>query len=514
MTGTQISRAPLDAGAPRVSDSTMRRGADAETWPERRTSIRVLAGRALLLAALVAIVSTRGAVSYVALSGTLLLVGSALFLGALSPPSETRALRSFRFALLLAGGFVAYVLLQSWSAPGNPVANPLWSTVARLVSPSGGAISVDPAATRDAALLLVSPFVFYAAALALFPRDEGALRLLSWLAAFGVLFALFGIAQIAFFPHSLLLTGKTAYLDSLTGVFVNRNTAGTFLGIASLILITLAVSMLPRHRGGGHHAGSVPTGPLGAWQGSRRLPVLVLSVVLVLAALFLTRSRGAVLSTAVAFVAVLPFLILSGGRFSAGSEAASGSRSGFPWRAVIVFGAVALAVLAVAGLFGGLTLQRMDARGFDEARLCLYWSALDAFGQNWRFGTGFGTFASVFPIYRLSGCGAPMDVILRAHNFYLEGLVGLGVGFVPVLLLGYAHVLANLGRGLRHRRRLRGVPLLALGAVLLVTLHGLVDFSLQIPGMAAYFATYLAAATTISLGRGGNGRRRTSVAGR
>ncbi len=42
---------------------------------------------------------------------------------------------------------------------------------------------------------------------------------------------------------------------------------------------------------------------------------------------------------------------------------------------------------------------------------------------------------------------------------------------------------------------------MALGAMVLVGLHGLVDFSLQIPGMAAYFATYLAAATTISLGR-------------
>ncbi|WP_168990572.1 O-antigen ligase family protein [Aureimonas flava] len=450
----------------------------------------MLAGRALLLVALVVCVALRGAVSPVALLGALLLAGTALLLGSLSPPAEARTFRSFRLALVMAGGLAAFLLLQSWSFVGNPLANPLWSFVSRLAGIPGGAVSVDPAATLDAAFLLVSPFVFYAAALALFPRDEGALRLLFWLGAFGVAFALFGIAQVAFFPRRLLLVEKTDYLDSLTSVFVNRNTAGTFLGVASLIVATLAVRALPR-RGGERH---MPTPRAGerrpaAWP-------LVLAAFVVLIALFLTRSRGALLSTMVAVIAVAPFLILDRNGRSRTAHPAS-------WRrALLAFGTVALAVLLVAGLFGGLTIYRMEVHGVDGVRLCLYWSALDAFGQNWRFGAGFGTFASVFPMHRTAGCVSPTDVILRAHNVYIEGLVGLGVGFVPVLLLGYAHVLANLVRGLRQRRRLRAVPLLALGAVILVSLHGLVDFSVQIPGMAAYLATYLAAATTISLGRG------------
>ncbi|WP_294645456.1 O-antigen ligase family protein [uncultured Aureimonas sp.] len=465
---------------------------------QRRTPRPTLLGRALLIAALAVCIGSRGAVSYSALLVTLVLAGAALFVGALSPPAEARIRRSLHAALLMAVALVAYVLFQSWSFEGNPFANPLWSAVDRLVGPIGGAVSVDPAATRDAVFLLILPFVLYGAGLSLYQTDEGALKLLTWLGAFGLAFAVFGIAQVAFFPDSLLLTAKTAYLDSLTGVFVNRNTAGSLLGVASLILATLAVLALPRDRRGRFSIWSLISDPGLPSERSRRVMAWLLAAFVVLLALFLTKSRGALVSTSIAFVAVLPFLWLDGSRASGGP---AGARPLTLRRVLLAYGVVALVVLVVGGLFGGLTIQRMATRGIDDVRLCLYWSALDAFGQNWRFGTGFATFASVFPIYRPPDCGAPWDVFLRAHNIYLEGLVGLGIVFVPVLFLGCLHIVANLLRGLRDRRRMRVVPLMALGAMVLVGLHGLVDFSLQIPGMAAYFATYLAAATTISLGR-------------
>ncbi len=153
----------------------------------------------------------------------------------------------------------------------------------------------------------------------------------------------------------------------------------------------------------------------------------------------------------------------------------------------------------------------MATQGVDEARLCVYASTLKAIGENWRFGTGFGTFESVFPIYREAGCGSFGSIFLRAHNIYLEGALGLGAVFAPILIGGLAHVIGNLRHGIRRRRRMRLASTLGLGAVALVALHGLVDFSLQIPGMAAYFAAYLAAVTTISLGGGASGRSTKSA---
>jgi O-antigen ligase len=77
-----------------------------------------------------------------------------------------------------------------------------------------------------------------------------------------------------------------------------------------------------------------------------------------------------------------------------------------------------------------------------------------------------------------------------AHNTYLEHLVELGVPATlfyagPLLLFGYCL------RGLFVRRRDQLFPLVAVGATVLVALHALVDFSLQIPAVAVTYAALL-----------------------
>ena len=42
---------------------------------------------------------------------------------------------------------------------------------------------------------------------------------------------------------------------------------------------------------------------------------------------------------------------------------------------------------------------------------------------------------------------------------------------------------------------------MGLAALILASLHSVVDFSLQIPGLAVYFAAIMAATVTVSLGR-------------
>jgi len=53
------------------------------------------------------------------------------------------------------------------------------------------------------------------------------------------------------------------------------------------------------------------------------------------------------------------------------------------------------------------------------------------------------------------------------------------------------------------RHRLRFLPVGGLAALVLVTLHAIVDFSLQIPGVAIYVASAIAAAVAAALGRAG-----------
>jgi O-antigen ligase len=125
-----------------------------------------------------------------------------------------------------------------------------------------------------------------------------------------------------------------------------------------------------------------------------------------------------------------------------------------------------------------------------------------AIRDNAILGAGFGTFQDVFPVYRDSACAGVRGVWERAHNVFLEGWLGLGAPFLVALAIGYAVLIGVFVHGARKRRRLRFAPIIGLAALVLATLHSIVDFSLQIPGFMVYFAAATAAAATISLGRG------------
>ncbi|MBB4338799.1 O-antigen ligase [Rhizobium leguminosarum] len=106
----------------------------------------------------------------------------------------------------------------------------------------------------------------------------------------------------------------------------------------------------------------------------------------------------------------------------------------------------------------------------------------------------------MFSAYRDPACGI-FGIFDRAHNFYLEGFLGLGILFPITAVLTFSVLARVFWRGLAQRRRLRHYVLLGLAATVLVALHAAVDFSLQIPGFAVFYAAFLSAVVAISLGR-------------
>jgi hypothetical protein len=86
-----------------------------------------------------------------------------------------------------------------------------------------------------------------------------------------------------------------------------------------------------------------------------------------------------------------------------------------------------------------------------------------------------------------------------AHSVFLEAWLSLGVAFPVVLAIIYYQLIKTYAYGYRQRQRFRFVPLASLGILALLTLHSLVDFSLQIPGMAVVAALILGASATVSL---------------
>jgi hypothetical protein len=73
------------------------------------------------------------------------------------------------------------------------------------------------------------------------------------------------------------------------------------------------------------------------------------------------------------------------------------------------------------------------------------------------------------------------------------------VAFFVCLAVIYYQLIKSYSAGLLNRRQYRFVPLVSLCIVLLLTLHSLVDFSLQIPGLAVVAAIVLSAGAGVSL---------------
>ncbi len=121
----------------------------------------------------------------------------------------------------------------------------------------------------------------------------------------------------------------------------------------------------------------------------------------------------------------------------------------------------------------------------------IYRRTFDAIGDNPWLGTGFGTFADAFRLYRTQEIPHPFG---EAHNTYLETVMELGLpaGIALMAAVGSLAILCLLG--LIRRRRGLLTPAVGLATSVLLGLHALVDFSLQNPSVASLYALILGGA--------------------
>jgi O-antigen ligase len=457
----------------------------------------------LFLVALALTVIAYGSVEVVPLNLAVLVFALLAGISALDPVGTAvgrlQALTVVTLACLLI--FCAIQILPV----GGDLANRAWKPINDLVNPVQGTISVAPEMTIDALPSLALPFLVFVAALAFFRGDEGGMRLWRALAYFGTGCAAFGIVQELLLPEQLLFVQKRFYVGSLTATFVNRNSAGTFFGIALLLNLGLLFFHLRKV-----NTTSFVKRLLSldlSWRDKYSLLLFhVLSFLIVSVALFLTQSRGAVGATFVA--AVVAVTIMSLRQLTAAEPAYQ--RKGLRRYAALI-GSI-LVIVGLFALFAGRSVYRMEAQGTGDPRRCIFAATVEAIEDHPLLGTGFGTFQEVFPAYRDPECAGIFGVWDRAHNFFLEGYLGLGVPFAIAAAMGYIILLSVFFIGMRNRRKYRFVPVMGFSVLILVSLHSIVDFSLQIPGVGVYFAAAIASAATISLGRSQRGLERNSHA--
>ena len=212
-------------------------------------------------------------------------------------------------------------------------------------------------------------------------------------------------------------------------------------------------------------------------------PRVVLAIFLLLpmiVALLLARSRGGVFS-----VALTACLYLGLQALHIGSPEARRR-----WRRVLAAG-VPL-VLCVAGILGYIVWFGEDVPAASRVepsfatRVNAWRGVLDMIRINPLSGTGLGTFALSYPYRKTYG---ETDIWEQAHNDYLQvvlesGLIGFAIFLIGLVMLFRNRLLPLLAGSWRDQ------PPFALGAalgVLILLVHSLVDFNLQIPSNGLLF---------------------------
>ncbi len=371
-------------------------------------------------------------------------------LTARSPVDAPAGMRGFAAAVL---AVPAVALLSMVPLPRALVALLSPQTVATMESaapPAAGSwlpLSLHAHATLDAAV--VAAAVAVTALLIAWIASSGAARRIAWAFVWGgVLLALFGLVQRLTQSDGQVMFWSIELNERGTpfGPYVNRNHFGgamlLFSGVAAGLARDSHLRAQHRERGAA-------------------FAVLALFVVALLA----TTSRGAILGLGVLTVFVLLFLIPRAAR----------RRAILALAALVVLAAGALLAL---GLLGDIAARaELQPRWLN--RFLVQKDALAVFTQFPLFGTGAGTFPTVFHVFQT----VPDDRHFNdAHSdwaqFLMEtGVIGAAVGLWLAMLLIRRLRRAAPGPG-------RALALGAGGGLAALAVHGFLETNLHIPANA------------------------------
>ena len=312
-------------------------------------------------------------------------------------------------------------------------------------------------------------------------RARQLMKVIAWS---GAAYAAYGIVSHLSDPGHILWLEKQAYLDSVTGTFINQNTAAAYFGSCAVVWSVLLWERARRQ---------TPERPF-RWRAMvarlriarpRRVLIALGMLVLCLLAMFMTGSRAGVV------VSLLALIIGFTAFFRRDLPRRTGLLTAFAGA-----GAVALIVLQ---LMGGTVNSRFDVKGLaDEGRFDVYKSTLRMIADHPWFGTGQGTFAEAFPAYRSSNISV-WGTWDMAHNSLLQIASDMGVPIAALVVVAWIVIFAVLVRGTLVRRSELLVPVAALAVALLAVLHSMVDFTLQIPGYAIVALALIGAGLAQSL---------------
>lgn len=356
--------------------------------------------------------------------------------------------------------------------------NPLWMVAAdALGTPLSSRITINPYESWSVITRLLTYAGIFFLSFQYCRRVTRTRQVLLAIVIGGSLYAVYGLLQKAAGTPMILWMEKTAYRHDLTSTFVNRNSYAAFAGLGLVCAMGLIIKFFK----------DVTTQAVSNFSEmilravdelSARGWLLITAWTVLLTALVLAHSRGGFASTFVAVVVLMGILTVV---------------AYIPMRVALLSGAGLLfGLLVFLSVSAGSLQQRLVATDLGtEQRPIVYQTTLEAIGDAGSLGTGLGTFSEIFRFYKPEEI---TGIYNQAHNTYLENTLELGIPAALCLFAVFAGFLMVTGSGTYRRRYDNVYPAIGFAVTVQLAVHALIDFSLQIPAVAATYALLMGAA--------------------
>jgi O-antigen ligase len=357
------------------------------------------------------------------------------------------------------------LLLKKTTIPKTPMTKPI--TAITILCAASFTFSPHKAFALEGMLMLLTYIMAFYITLASVRTRKQQRILLYTIIATAALISLIGILKrFGLNPSALWLYpdvgGLNHSLNSVAGVYVNRNHLAGFLEMAIPLLIILFIT---RQR------------PL-----ETKLGLICLTLFLITTQAF-TLSRGGWISTinAIIFIAAV---LLTQKNFVHKKTILTISAG------IVIISLFILASLPVVERITTLTHQDPTDNITSRMR---YWKGTTLqIKENPFLGTGPSTFAQAFTPYQLPGYA---NLPRHAHNDYLHFISEMGILLIPVLIYTLFCFFRTGFKNLKSQsRQTRGFTLGAMAAIFAILIHSFSDFNLNIPANAFAFTIIAALA--------------------
>ncbi len=307
-------------------------------------------------------------------------------------------------------------------------------------------------------------------------RRQQIKRIVYAIVSMGFFEAFYGMYEMYNETPRLLFLKKVHYLDVVTGTFVNRNHLSGYLEMIIPLALGLIIARISLFSLAGMK-----------WKekvlrlSEKGLAVnllLTTGIVVMAVAVVFSKSRSGVFLLIFTFVLFFQLSILYFGR----------TRERQRWIKNFLKVTFLIMTLIVLNIGIGSVIERFALDDLlHEGRPVVWGKAVKIIGDFPLFGTGLGTFGSIYPAYEDRGGSLRYS---HAHNDYLEYLSELGAVGMLLLVGGLACmvIMSFLIWRVRRHPEVKGLALGGIVAVVVILIHSITDFNLHIPANMVLFS--------------------------